>query len=88
MFYVQCYLLLINAAGLFLMLADKRKAVSGRRRIPEAKLLSVALLGGSLGVLIGMRLFRHKTRKERFALGVPLLLCLQIAIGIALFIFM
>lgn len=87
MFYVQCYLLLINAAGLFLMLADKRKAVKGRRRIPEASLMGAAMLGGSFGVLIGMRLFRHKTRKETFAVGVPLLLCFHITIGIAIYIF-
>ena len=88
MLYIQCYLLLINAAGLFLMLADKRKAVYGRRRIPEAALMRIALLGGSLGVLIGMRIFRHKTRKETFALGVPLLLCFHIALGIALWLFL
>lgn len=87
MLYVQCYLLLINAVGLFLMLADKRKAVKGRRRIPEASLMGAAMLGGSLGVLIGMRLFRHKTRKETFSVGVPLLLCFHIAIGIAIYIF-
>ena len=71
-------LLLINAAGLLVMLADKKKAPKNLWRIPEATLLTVAALGGSIGVLAGMYLFHHKTRKPRFFIGVPLILTVQL----------
>lgn len=77
-----CYLLIINAAGLLLMRADKRRAQKNVWRVPEATLLGVAAIGGSLGSLLGMRLFRHKTRHPRFSVGLPLLLVLHIALGI------
>lgn len=74
---VSIYLLLINAAGLLLMLIDKQKAKKRRWRIPEATLLTVAALGGSLGSLAGMYLFHHKTRKPKFSFGVPMILIAQ-----------
>ena len=70
----QFYLLIINAAGFILMLVDKIKAIDHRWRIPERTLLGVALIGGSLGVAVGMFLFRHKTLHIKFALGVPCML--------------
>ena len=76
---MQLYLILINALGLLFMLLDKQFAKKGMYRIPEAVLLAVALLGGSLGCLLGMYLFRHKTRKAKFRYGIPLILALQIA---------
>lgn len=72
------YLLLINALGFALMLVDKLLAKKKQRRIPEASLMSIAVAGGSPGVLAGMLLARHKTRHIRFALGLPLILLLQI----------
>lgn len=77
---MKIYLILINAAGLVLMLLDKRYAIRGTRRIPEATLMSAAALGGSVGVWLGMYLFRHKTRKPKFYLGVPLILAAQAAL--------
>lgn len=74
---VAVYLLLINAAGLLLMLIDKRKARKRKWRIPEATLLTVAALGGSVGSLAGMHLFHHKTRKPKFYLGIPMILISQ-----------
>lgn len=71
------YLLLINALGFALMLADKRKAQKNRWRIPEATLITVAVLGGSLGAIAGMRLFRHKTRHLKFSLGLPVIFAMQ-----------
>ena len=71
-------LLLINTAGLLVMLADKKKAQKNLWRIPEATLLTVAALGGSIGVLAGMYLFHHKTRKPKFFIGVPLILTVQL----------
>jgi uncharacterized membrane protein YsdA (DUF1294 family) len=72
------YLLLINASGFCFMLADKIKAKKNRWRIPEATLLGIAIIGGSLGVLCGMRLFRHKTLHPKFFIGVPIILAVQI----------
>ena len=71
------YLLIINAAGLLLMLVDKWKAKKNRWRVRESTLLLVAALGGSVGCLIGMYLFRHKTRHLKFTLGIPLILAAQ-----------
>jgi len=71
------YLLLVNALGFLLMLADKEKAKKNRWRIPEATLLAVAIIGGSLGSLAGMRLFRHKTKKTHFSVGLPVLFAIQ-----------
>lgn len=75
--FLYLYLILINALGLVLMLADKRKARKNAWRIPEATLMGVAVIGGSLGSLLGMRLFRHKTRHVKFSLGIPLLFALH-----------
>ena len=77
---VLLYLIIINAAGFLLMLADKRKARRGDWRIPEATLIGTAALGGSIGVLCGMYLVRHKTRHLKFILGVPLILFVQLAL--------
>ena len=75
---VLLYLIIINAAGFLLMLADKRKARRGTWRIPEATLIGAAALGGSIGVLAGMYLVRHKTRHLKFTLGVPFILIVQL----------
>lgn len=72
------YLLLINAAAFVLMLSDKQKAKRSRWRIPEATLLGAAVVGGSPGILIGMYLCHHKTRKPAFFIGVPVILAIQI----------
>ena len=74
------YLLTVNALSLYFMLADKCKAMKNAWRIPEATLLGLAAIGGSLGAWLGMVLFRHKTRHPKFYLGVPLLLILHIAL--------
>ena len=71
------YLLLINAAGFLLMLVDKWKAKKNRWRVRESTLLLVAALGGSIGSLAGMYLFRHKTQHLKFTLGIPLILAAQ-----------
>lgn len=78
------YLFTVNALGFVLMLIDKEKAKRNLWRIPEATLLTVAAIGGSLGTLMGMRIFRHKTLHLKFSLGVPALLLLHIIILIIL----
>lgn len=77
---VLLYLLLINAISLVLMLADKRKAQKNLWRIPESTLFTAALFGGSIGSILGMYLFRHKTRHWQFVLGMPAILLAQIAL--------
>lgn len=79
---VFCYLLLINALGMLLMHIDKQKAINNKWRIPEKVLLGTALLGGSIGCIAGMRLFRHKTKHLSFWLGLPVILCLQILLWV------
>ena len=80
------YLLIINAAGFLVMLADKQYARKNLWRIPEATLLAVAVVGGSIGMLIGMYTVRHKTRHLRFTLGVPAILAAQLALAAWLFL--
>lgn len=72
--YITLYLIIVNAAGLALMLADKYAAEKSARRIPEATLLGVAYAGGCFGVFFGMLIFRHKTQHSRFQIGVPLVM--------------
>ncbi len=84
---VSAYLLVVNLIGFALMGIDKRKAVKGAFRVPEATLFVVALIGGSIGSLFGMYTFRHKTRKWYFVYGMPVILFLQLAITIILFFY-
>ena len=76
------YLIIINAAAFILMLADKIKAKRGSWRIPEATLMGIAALGGSVGALAGMYTFRHKTKHIKFTLWIPLILVAQAAVVI------
>lgn len=78
---LSIYLLIINAIAFCLMLIDKYKARKNLWRIPEATLISTALLGGSIGALIGMYTVRHKTRHIKFTVGIPLILLVQIALA-------
>ena len=80
--YVLIYLLAANVAAFLVFGIDKWKAVKGRWRIPEKTLLLFAAAGGSPGALAGMFVFHHKIRKQLFYLGVPLILLLQIGVGL------
>ena len=77
---IVLYLLVINIIGLLIMYIDKKKAKYGRWRIPEKTLLVIALLGGSIGTMIGMYWFRHKTKKLKFTLGFPTILISEIIV--------
>ena len=79
------YLEAVNLAAFVLMGVDKRRARKGRRRIPEATLMLAALLGGGIGTLAGMYLFRHKTHKPKFTVGVPAILLMEILFFVCLF---
>lgn len=71
------YLVIINLIGFISMYIDKRKAKKHKWRISENTLILIAFIGGSVGSLIGMHLFRHKTKHIKFYIGIPLILLLQ-----------
>ena len=85
------WLAIANLTAFCLFGLDKRKAKRKAKRpqvwrIRERTLFLWALAGGSVGAIAGMRVFRHKTRKARFAVGLPLILCAQILIPLALWL--
>lgn len=73
------YLLAVNVLTFIVYGVDKWKAQRGRWRVPEATLMGLAALGGSVGAWLAMQLFRHKTQKKKFRYGVPVLFVLQVA---------
>ena len=73
------YLLAVNVLTFVVFGVDERKARQGRWRVPEATLLGLTALGGSIGAWLAMQLFRHKTQKKKFRYGVPALFVLQVA---------
>ena len=83
---VGIYLLIINLVALYLYWNDKRRAKKGRWRIPENTLLLIAFIGGSIGALLGMKVFRHKTKHWKFKILVPLFLILQVALALYLYL--
>ncbi len=86
--YLFLYILLLNALAFLLFAIDKRKAKKQRWRIREATLLWLAFVGGSLGALIGMKLFHHKTLHRRFTILVPFFLLFHIALLVVGFIYL
>lgn len=78
------WLLIINLVELAVMGIDKLLSKRGSRRVPEATLFLMALIGGSLGGILGMYTFRHKTKHKTFVIGFPMILVLQIALAILL----
>ena len=75
--YVMYYLIIINITAWLAYGLDKWKAKAGKWRIPERTLLFLALIGGAVGALAGMFLFRHKTKEPKFYIGVPVMLVLH-----------
>ena len=78
------YLLTINILGFLIMGFDKWKAKRGRWRIPENTLFMFTILGGGIGTIVGIYVFRHKTKKLKFTVGMPLILILEILLFIYL----
>ena len=74
------YLIVINVVTILVYGIDKWKAKQGSWRISEATLLILAVIGGSIGALLGMKLWRHKTQHKKFKYGLPLILLAQIAL--------
>lgn len=77
------YFVSVNLIGFAFMGIDKYKAKKRAFRIPEATLFIIAIIGGSIGSLLGMYAFRHKTRHRSFTYGMPFILLVQIALIIA-----
>ena len=82
---IAVYLIIANIAGFASMGIDKKKAEKKQWRTPEATLFLIAAIGGSIGSIIGMHHFRHKTKHWYFVVGMPLILIIQIALVILLF---
>ncbi len=78
--YLYLWLIIINIITFAVFGIDKKKAIDGKFRISELTLFILSLLGGSLGGLIAMHVFHHKTRKWYFKFGVPLILFAWIAL--------
>ena len=83
--YFLIYLIIVNALSFFLMLIDKQKARKKKWRIPERTLMGFSLAGGSVGTLVGMYTFRHKTLHKKFTVGTPLILFFQLIALVAYF---
>ena len=79
------YLSTINLFAFTLMGIDKEKARRGAWRIPEKHLFLSVILGGSVGGILGMRFFRHKTKHWYFKYGFPLIFLLQVGLGLFLY---
>lgn len=75
--HIIIYLCIINIVTFLLYGLDKQKAKQNRWRIPEKVLLGAAAIGGSVGAYVGMQMFRHKTQKWKFKLGVPAIFAVQ-----------
>ena len=78
--YLLYYLAFINLLLFVLMGVDKAKAKRGSRRVPEATLFFLAVVGGSPGAMLGMAAFRHKTLHKSFRVGFPVILIAQLAL--------
>lgn len=80
--YEIYYLVFINLIGFLSMVIDKRRAIKHEYRISEKMLFIIALIGGSIGSLIGMNIMHHKTKHCYFKYGIPSILCVQL-LGLA-----
>lgn len=77
---INYYLVIINILGLIICFIDKRKAIKNKYRIPENMLMMISLIGGCFGFFLGMILFRHKIRKSKFYISIPLIIIMWIII--------
>ena len=77
---IVLYLIIINIIGLLIMLIDKKKAINSKWRIPEKTIFIVTILGGGIGTIIGMYKFRHKTKKLKFTIGLPVITLSEIVL--------
>lgn len=74
------YLLIVNLTAFFLYGIDKKRAIKQKWRISEKTLILIAVIGGSVGAICGMQVFRHKTKHIKFKFGLPAILIVQLGI--------
>lgn len=72
--------IIMSIVAFFAMLIDKKRAIKGKWRIPEATLIGLAFFMGGIGEYLGMQTFRHKTKHIKFTLGVPLCIIVNVAV--------
>lgn len=75
---ITIYLLIINLITFLVMYIDKKRAEKGEWRIKESTLFLLTIIGGSIGGIVGMYVFHHKTKKLKFSIGFPTILIVQI----------
>lgn len=78
--YIICYIAVVNTIAFFIYGIDKWKAKRSKWRISEATLLGMAVIGGSVGAWMGMKVWHHKTLHKKFKYGVPLIFIAQMAL--------
>ena len=76
---IGLYVIIINVLTFFIYGIDKLKAKKGKWRTPEASLLGLAVIGGSIGAYLGIKVWHHKTLHKKFKYGIPAIIILQIA---------
>ena len=77
---ILIYLVIINVVTFFLYGVDKYKAKRAKWRIPEATLLRLAIIGGSVGAWLGMKVWHHKTMHKKFKYGIPAMIIIQLLV--------
>lgn len=87
MFIIIGYLFVVNVIGFVLMFVDKKRAQNNQWRIKEATLFLTAAIGGSIGAMLGMKVFRHKTKHLSFLIGMPAIFIVQAALAIGYFLY-
>ena len=78
--YYVYYLLLINVISFIVAVADKYRAIKHKKRIRENDLIALSIVGGSIGMLLGLLVSNHKTRRKKFMVGLPIIIFIQIII--------
>ena len=82
------YLLTVNVFGFVLMFVDKKRAQNNQWRIKEATLFLSAAIGGSIGSMLGMKVFRHKTKHMSFLIGMPAIFIVQVVLVVGYIIYL
>ena len=86
--YIYIYLAVISFIAIVVTIADKSKAKRHKWRVPEASLLGISALGGSVAMFVTMLIIRHKTKHVKFMLGIPLIIIVQLAIPVCIHFFL
>lgn len=76
--YIWIYLILVNVISFLTFFIDKRRSKNRAYRISESFLITISIIGGSLGSILGMKIFHHKTKKTKFSFGLPIIFLFNI----------